>query len=128
MKRRRRQRLLRREEISIRGEVEYVVRRAARGEARVVGLGPLVFFSSETGDAWMLDPAEGRALPIARDGEPLPSRIVETEVSFCVEWTHEYRIEGDRFVTKESESRRVVTIIGYAIEDIARECTSRVRR
>jgi hypothetical protein len=45
---------LTREQINIRSEVEYIVRRAAERDARVVTLGTLVFFSTETGDAWML--------------------------------------------------------------------------
>ncbi|HEY4690968.1 MAG TPA: hypothetical protein VIK33_16770 [Anaerolineae bacterium] len=42
---------LSREQINIEREVEYIVRRAAERDARVVMLGPLVFFSTETGDA-----------------------------------------------------------------------------
>lgn len=41
-------------------------------------LGPLLFFSTETGDAWVLDPADHLALCLARDGEPLPANIIET--------------------------------------------------
>jgi hypothetical protein len=61
---------LEREQVSIQSEVKYIVRRAAERDAWVVTLGPLVFFSTETGDAWMLDPADGLALCLARDGEP----------------------------------------------------------
>jgi hypothetical protein len=59
---------LSREQINIQREVEYIVRRAAERNARVVTLGPFVFFSTETGDAWLLDPSDHLALCLARDG------------------------------------------------------------
>ena len=39
-------------------EVRYIQRQAAKLDSRVVSIGQLVLFSSESGDAWMLDPAE----------------------------------------------------------------------
>jgi hypothetical protein len=35
-----------------------------------VTVGPLVLFSTETGDAWLLDPADHLAARLARDGVP----------------------------------------------------------
>ena len=51
------QQRLSREQINIRREVDYIVRRAAERDVRIVTLGSLVFFSTESGDAWLLDPA-----------------------------------------------------------------------
>jgi hypothetical protein len=58
---------------------------AQEQESRVVTLGPLVFFSTETGDAWMLEPEGGLALCLARDGEPLPVEIQETPETFAID-------------------------------------------
>ena len=38
-------------------EVRYIQRSAADHDGRVVTVGQLVLFSTETGDAWLLDPA-----------------------------------------------------------------------
>ena len=43
---------------SIRREIDYLVSRARAGEERLVTFGPLLFFSTSSGDAWMLDPAD----------------------------------------------------------------------
>jgi hypothetical protein len=59
-----------RKEVSIKGEIDHIVRRAAHYDARVVSLPPLVFFSTETGDAWVLDPEDNLGLCLARDGDP----------------------------------------------------------
>jgi hypothetical protein len=42
-------------EISITGEAEYIVARAMVEDARIVSIPPLVFLSTTTGDAWVLD-------------------------------------------------------------------------
>ena len=39
----------------------------------------LVLFSTETGDAWLLDPADRLAARLARDGESEPIHIEETD-------------------------------------------------
>jgi hypothetical protein len=52
-------------------EVRYMQQRAARYEGRIVTIGPLVLFSTETGDDWLLDPSDHLAAPIAREGESL---------------------------------------------------------
>ena len=74
-------------QMNIRSEATYIVERAMEGDARIVTLGPLLFFSTETGDAWMLDPADHLALCLAKAGEPLPASIVETADTFMIEWS-----------------------------------------
>src|SRR5499427_6818048 len=51
-------------------EVRYVQRCAARHDGRIVTIGQLILFSTETGDAWLLDKDDGLAAPLARDGDP----------------------------------------------------------
>ena len=108
--------------LNILGEVAYIARRAAACDARVVSLGPLVFFSTETGDAWALDPADGFALCLAKDGIALPVDIKETGKRYAVRWNAVYWIEGDAFVYKDSEGREKV-VIGYPITAIIEACS-----
>jgi hypothetical protein len=82
-------------------EVDYIVARAAESCARVVTLGQLVFFSTETGDAWLLDPEDRLALCLARDGSRLPIQIVETVTRFAIEWNAWYKFEDDAFIVTE---------------------------
>ena len=48
-------------------EIKYIQRRAAEHDGRFVTVGPLVLFSTDTGDAWLLDPA-GRRLATKSKG------------------------------------------------------------
>src|SRR3972149_10534815 len=105
---------LSREQINIEREVEYIVRRAAERDARVVMLGPLVFFSIETGDAWLLDPSDQLALCLARDGDPRPVNITESAETFAIGWDMTYQMNGDRFIVA-AQSGQSRTIIGYPI-------------
>jgi hypothetical protein len=45
-----------------------------------------VFFSTQTGDAWMLDPSDQLAARLARDGDPEPIEFQETDTDFAVGW------------------------------------------
>ena len=98
--------------MNIQEEVAYIVGRAQEREACFVSLGPLVFFSTWTGDAWMLDPGEAYALCLARDGTPQPVRIVETEESFAIAWDRQFRIDGDVFEITDG-SGQVTSFVGY---------------
>ena len=59
-------------------EVRYIQQCAADHDGRVVTVGQLVLFSTETSDAWLLDPADQLAARLARDGDPEPIHIEET--------------------------------------------------
>ena len=108
-----------RPDMQVRREADYIVERALRGESRVVSIGPLVLFSTATGDAWMLDPADGLARCLARDGRRLPDGITETVDRFAVDWDTSYRLEGDLFSIIEHPDR-VVSILGYPEAEICR--------
>ena len=105
-------------------EVQYIQRRAAEYDSRIVTIGPLVLFSTQTGDAWVLDPADHLAMPVARAGEPLPVQIGETATRFTIGWTGQYRIDGDAFVYVAKDARRVRTILGYPTQLIVEHSRS----
>jgi hypothetical protein len=99
-------------------EVQYIVRRAAERDARVVSFGQLVLFSTETGDAWLLDVSEHLAARLARDGDPEPIDIEDTEATFAIDWKGQYRIEGPAFVYLDRHSGRVTAILGYPTDKL----------
>ena len=102
-------------------EIRYIQRRAAERDGRWVTVGSLALFSTDTGDAWLLDPEDHLAARLARDGDPEEVYFEETDTRFAIGWKGEYRIDGDAFVYIDNDSGRVVTILGYPIRRIA-EC------
>lgn len=100
-------------------EIRYIQRRAAEYDGRFVTVGPVVFFSTETGDAWVLDPKDHLAARLARDGDPEDLYFEETDVDFVIGWKGSFEIEGNAFVYFDKDSDRIVTILGYPTGRIA---------
>jgi hypothetical protein len=107
---------LSRDSLHLAKEVRSIQRRAADHDGRIVTIGPLVFFSTETGDAWMLEPAGHLAARLATDGDPLPVHIEETETRYAIGWQGRYRIEGQMFIYEDNGSHRLTAIQGYPVQ------------
>jgi hypothetical protein len=99
-------------------EVRHIQRCAARHDGRIVTIGQLILFSTQTGDAWLLDKEDGLAAPLARHGDPEPIRIEETDANFSIEWKGSYRIEGVAFVFVDGTTRGTRTILGYPTQKL----------
>ena len=109
---RRKQRLLSREQIGMNREADYIIKRAQLYESRVVLINGLIFFSTQTGDAWILDPEDHLAICLARDGERQAFSILETPMKFQVAWEAQYEINGDAFILVMKDGG-IRTILGY---------------
>jgi len=94
-------------------EIKYIQRRAAEHDGRFVTIRPLALFSTETGDAWIVDPSDQLAARLARDGDPEPIDFEETDTNFAIDWKGNYCIEGRAFVYADRKSGRVTAILGY---------------
>jgi len=100
-------------------EIEYIQTRAAEYDGRLVTVGPLALFSTETGDAWLLDPADHLAARVARDGDPEEIHFEETDSNFAIAWKGNYQIDGEAFVFIDRETARVTTVLGYPTRRLA---------
>ena len=100
-------------------EIGYIQGRAAERDGRLVTVGPLVLFSTATGDAWLLDPSDHLAARIARDGDPEELYFEETDTRFAIGWKGNYQIDGDAFVFIDRDNARVTTILGYPTRRLA---------
>src|SRR6201982_1228393 len=67
-------------------EVRYIQRQAANQHGRIVTVGLLILFSTETGDAWLLDRADRLAARLARDGDSEATPHQEHETPFALRW------------------------------------------
>lgn len=106
--------------VRIAKEVRTIQQRAAEHAARIVSSGPLVLFSTETGDAWILDPGDQLAARLAYNGDPLALHIAETDTNYAIGWNGRYRIEKDTFVYEDNETRRLTAIRGYPTQLLLR--------
>lgn len=100
-------------------EIRYIQDKAAGRDGRIVTIGQLILFSTDTGDAWLLDVTDHLAARLARDGDPEPIHLEETDASFAIEWKGHYRVEGSAFTFIDRITARVTTILGYPTQKIA---------
>ena len=100
-------------------EIDYIQGRAAEHDGRLVTVGPLVLFSTETGDAWLVDPSDHLAARLARDGDPEELYFEETDTRFAIGWKGNYQIHGDAFVFIDRDTARITTILGYPTRRLA---------
>src|SRR5260370_18381819 len=99
-------------------EIRYFPRRAANHDGRVVTIGQLTLFSSETGDAWIIDREDHLALRLARQGDPEPFHIEETDTSFAINWNGHYRLERAAFPYTDSFTARTTSLLRYPTDHI----------
>ncbi|HTD54194.1 MAG TPA: hypothetical protein VK670_02350 [Silvibacterium sp.] len=100
-------------------EVRYIQRRAAGHDSRIVTIAQLVLFSTQTGDAWLLDSADRLALRLARDGQSEAVHLEETDTTFVIAWKGSYRIDGPAFIYSDRDTGRTTTILGYPTDKLA---------
>src|SRR5215468_2976210 len=100
-------------------EVRYVQRRAAARDSRIVTIGQLVLFSTQSGDAWLLDRADRLALRLARDGQSEAIHLEETDTTFAIAWKGHHRIAEAAFIYSDRDTGRTTTILGYPIDKLA---------
>ena len=111
---------LQQKSLRIAKEVRYIQHRAAEHDARIVSIGPLVFFSTQTGDAWILDPTDQLAARLAYDGDLIALYIEETDTNYAIGWQGRYRIENDTFIYEDNETGRLIAIRGYPTQLLLR--------
>ena len=99
--------------------MRYIQRRAADHDGRIITIGQLVLFSTETSDAWLLDRTDFLAARLARNGEAESIQIVETAAMFAIEWKGNDRINGPAFVYSDRDTGRVISILGYPTDNSA---------
>ena len=99
-------------ELSIKDEINYIVKCARNFETKIVSLNSLILFCTETGDAWLLDTDDNLALNLTRDGVKQEFTIIDTPSQFGIDWKYIYMIENEKFVISDKIGN-TRTIIGY---------------
>jgi hypothetical protein len=105
-----RQRVVLGKQTSIARVADDIVACGIAKQGRVIALGPLVLFSTATGDAWMLDLEDRFALCLMIEGTRGPVKIDETRENFAIEWEGTFRIDGDVMIYNDNTgvSRRIL--------------------
>ena len=93
---------------NIREEFEHIRACALSGDARIVALGALVFFSTETGDAWVIDREDDLAACLMKNEEARDVRLNETETNFSIGWTGKYLLQKQALACTEPSGHATI--------------------
>ena len=105
-------------ELDIQAEIDHIVACAQQSDQRCVMIGTLLLFSTQSRDAWLLEPKDNLALCLARDGEAQSVHVVDSEKQFAIGWNKFFEFSDAVFVTIDHETGRRVAIDGYPIATI----------
>jgi hypothetical protein len=89
--------------LSLMHEIELAQQAAAEKRPSFREMGVFLFFSTATGDAWLLEMTESDGVQVAREGVALPPPIDQNPETIEVEWSHTFAIHN-----------REMTITSYA--------------
>ena len=92
-------------ELSIVKEIDYIIRCAQEGDARIVSVRGLLLFCVAEGDAWMLDVEDDLALCLAEGCERQEFNVRENETQFFIEWTSNFEIRDGLFIVIYPDGR-----------------------
>lgn len=116
-------RILKPNEININKEVRYLLSCAEKREGKLIVLGALILFSTEEGDAWMIDPEDKGANCLMEGFERKPVKAFDTENQYIVEWESLYKIDGDCFMV-QGVDKKVSIYFNFPVSEI-QEATKR---
>jgi hypothetical protein len=103
----------------LRDEVDSICKRASSGDSRVIGFDKLILFSTQTGDAWMLDWEDELATCLMKAGTPQPFEFGETDRQFTIQWQGRYHIAAGLFTYIDNQTPTHARVIGgYPTEAI----------
>ncbi|MDF1614799.1 SEC-C metal-binding domain-containing protein [Desulfurivibrio dismutans] len=77
---------------SLTGEIKALQEAAVEKQIRFKSLGVFVLFTTEAGDAWVLEVTEMDAVQVAREGEAVSVEIEETPETLEINWTHRFQL------------------------------------
>ncbi len=83
---------------SVNREVAKIQEMAVAKKAAVFSLGVFIFFSTEDGDAWLLEVTDMDAIQVAAGGDKIEVEILENPETIEINWTYKFRIKNKKFV------------------------------
>jgi hypothetical protein len=103
--------------MDIKREIDYIMKLAKKGDSRKVQLGELLLFSTNKGDAWILDTGDNLGICLMRNKKKQKYKIIDTPTQFGFDWDYKYFVENDCFITIDKQGVEKKTF-GYPVSVI----------
>ena len=105
-------------QLSLTGEVKKIQQAAVTGKSEVRAIGVFVLFSSNAGDAWLLELTDMDALLVAKGGKTLDVDIVESPETLEVNWSHRFAVKDKQLHVTAYADKKEEVLVGCPAHSI----------
>lgn len=112
---------------SVKREVEKIQEKAVAKDATMISLGVFILFSTEDGDAWLLEVTDMDAIQVAAGGEKIAVEIEENPETIEINWTHKFTVKNRKFVLTAYKDKSEEIKEGYPAHSIL-STTKKIRK
>lgn len=103
--------------VDINKDIDLIIKKAQSHISHIIRINELIIFSTDTGDAWILDTEDNFAICLVKADVKQKFKIIDTPSQFGFDWDHKYQINGNKF-TVINKMGGIRTIIGYPLKEI----------
>ena len=107
-------------QLSLNSEVKKIQKKAAERKNSLTNFGVFVFFTTDSGDGWLLEISEMDALQIAKDGKAIDVEIEEKEETIEINWSHKFSVKNKIFEVKDYKTKESVSYPDYPANRITK--------
>jgi len=105
-------------QISLNGEVKKIQQAAVDGKSEVRTIGVFVLFSTDGGDAWLLELTEMDALLVAQGGKAINVEIVESAETLEINWSHRFAVKNRQLQVTAYADKKEDMLVGCPVHSI----------
>ena len=95
---------------TLKAEIAKLQQTAQRQEAKFWELGVFLFFSTTTGDAWLLEITETDAVQVAQAGTAIDLPIEESAETIAINWTHTFKLVDKQLMLTSYENAQEIAL------------------
>jgi hypothetical protein len=93
------------ESVTLMGAVEVVQEEARQCRAMCLERGVFFLYSTDSGDAWLLEMTDGDCIQLAREGVALTPEIIENSDTIEINYSHTFMLRGKALVSTAYENK-----------------------
>lgn len=104
--------------VTVRQAIDEIAQEALNKLEKIKVLGVFVLFSTNTGDAWLLEVTDKDAIRIANKGKMCALELDENPETIMINWSHKFSIANKKFVTTAYRNKRKSEYENYPVAKI----------
>jgi hypothetical protein len=104
--------------VTVRQAIDDIARDALNKLEKIKVLGVFVLFSTNTGDAWLLEVTDKDAIRLADKGKFCTIELDENPETIMINWSHKFSSTNKKFITTAYRNKRKAEYENYPVAKI----------